>query len=85
VKALRPARARFLLTSFTSDWLYPSADSDELAEALHVAGKDAEHHVIESSYGHDSFLLEDDVQPDLISRFLDATARAETSRAEQHS
>lgn len=70
-RALAQARARYLLISFTSDWLYPSRDSDELLEALWATGKEAEHHIIETTYGHDSFLLEDAGQTPIISTFLD--------------
>ena len=47
-----------LVVSFSSDWLYPSYQSDELAQALRANGIDVARHEIESSYGHDSFLLE---------------------------
>jgi homoserine O-acetyltransferase/O-succinyltransferase len=70
-RAVRETRARFLLVSFSSDWLYPTRDSRELEEALKAEGKQVEHYVIETSYGHDSFLLEDVQQPELISSFLD--------------
>jgi homoserine O-acetyltransferase/O-succinyltransferase len=65
------ARARFLLLSFTSDWIYPPACSDELAEALSAAGREVEHVTLETTYGHDSFLLEDELQAPHIRRFLD--------------
>lgn len=68
--ALRNARARFLLISFSSDWLYPSRDSRTLRESLETAGKQVEHHVVETTYGHDSFLLEGVHQSRLISSFL---------------
>jgi homoserine O-acetyltransferase len=68
---VRETTARFLLISFSSDWLYPTRDSRELEEALNAEGKQVEHYVVETSYGHDSFLLEDVQQPELISSFLD--------------
>lgn len=68
--ALRPAEARFLLLSFTSDWIYPTADSVELEKALREAGKAVERHEIESPYGHDSFLLDAEDQTPIIQRFL---------------
>jgi homoserine O-acetyltransferase/O-succinyltransferase len=67
------ARARFLLISFTSDWIYPPGDSDELAAALGAAGRDVEHITLETTYGHDSFLLEDEGQAPHIRRFLEQT------------
>jgi homoserine O-acetyltransferase len=69
-KALQHVRARYLLLSFTSDWIYPPRDSHDLREALEDNGKSVEEHVIEATYGHDSFLLEDHAQTPLISSFL---------------
>ena len=65
------AQARYLLVSFSSDWLYPPHDSAELETALAAGGKDVEHHPIQASYGHDSFLLEEARQAPLIARFLE--------------
>ena len=70
VAALRTVRARTLLISFSSDWLYPPGDSEELAAALRAAGKEAELHVIDAPYGHDCFLLEEARQTPIIRRFL---------------
>ena len=67
------ARARFLLISFTSDWIYPPGDSDELAAALRAAGRDVEQITLDTTYGHDSFLLEDEGQAPHIRRFLEQT------------
>jgi homoserine O-acetyltransferase len=68
--AMSRVRARTLLLSFSSDWLYPSRDSDEIARALKATGKEAEHHVIDASYGHDSFLLEEERMTQLIRDFV---------------
>jgi homoserine O-acetyltransferase/O-succinyltransferase len=79
VRALEPMTARCLLLAFSSDWLYPPEDSAELYRALGEAGKDAEFHVIDTSYGHDSFLLEDLEQAGYIARFLADVAGRETT------
>jgi homoserine O-acetyltransferase len=87
VRALAPSRSRYLLLSFTSDWLYPSHDSARLTDALHDAGKDAMHHVIETDYGHDSFLLEEREQSRHIASFLSdvhAKSVASTSPYVEH-
>lgn len=73
--ALDHTGARFLLLSFSSDWLYPTRDSNEIQQSLESTGKEVEHHVIETNYGHDSFLLEDIHQTRLISSFLDQVHR----------
>jgi len=70
VAALRNVRARTLLIAFSSDWLYPPGDSEELAAALRAAGKHVELHVIDAPYGHDCFLLEEARQTPIIRRFL---------------
>jgi len=74
--ALEGVRARFLLLSFSSDWIYPTADSLALLDALNANGIDARHAEIDSSYGHDSFLLEDDTQREHIAPFLADTYAA---------
>ncbi len=70
-RALAGVSARTLLIAFSSDWLYPPSDSQEIAEALRSAGLKAECHVIDAPYGHDCFLLEEARQTPLIRRFLD--------------
>jgi homoserine O-acetyltransferase/O-succinyltransferase len=70
VDAVRPMKARTLLIAFSSDWLYPPADSEALAAALGAAGKDVELHIIEAPYGHDCFLLEEARQTPMIQQFL---------------
>jgi homoserine O-acetyltransferase/O-succinyltransferase len=74
--ALEGTMARFLLVSFSSDWLYPTRDSLDIQHALATVGLEVEHHVVETNYGHDSFLLEGVHQTRLISPFLDQTYRS---------
>lgn len=82
--ALRVARARFLVLSFNSDWLYPPSDSAELVAALRVNRVEVEDHVIESGYGHDAFLLEETAQGAYVRPFLAETrARDLAARARE--
>jgi homoserine O-acetyltransferase len=74
-RALADVQARYLLVSFSSDWLYPPHDSHELEAALRANGKLAKHHLIQASYGHDSFLLEEARQAPLIAAFLEDVYR----------
>jgi len=69
-RALAGVRAATLLISFSSDWLYPSRDSEEIHRALRADGKRSRHEVIDASYGHDSFLLEEARMTELIMDFL---------------
>ena len=62
--------ARFLVVSFTSDWLFPVYQSRELVQALLKNGIDTTYCKIESSYGHDAFLLETETLSTLVSGFL---------------
>jgi homoserine O-acetyltransferase len=68
--AVRNLTARTLLIAFSSDWLYPPSDSEQLAAALRAQGKQVELHVIDAPYGHDCFLLEEARQTPLIQEFL---------------
>jgi homoserine O-acetyltransferase len=68
---------RFLIVSFTSDWLYPSYHSKELVAALTAAGTDVTYLDIESSWGHDAFLLEVETMTRLLGSFMDRLAREE--------
>ncbi|MEZ5100999.1 MAG: hypothetical protein R3C15_14630 [Thermoleophilia bacterium] len=72
-RAVERLQASTLLISFTSDWLYPTADSAELEAALRAHGRDVEHHVIGRRTG-DSFLLEEARQTPFIRAFLDRIA-----------
>ena len=68
---------KFLVISFTSDWLYPSYHSKELVSALTATGCDVTYLDIESSWGHDAFLLEVDTMTNLLGSFLRRVAREE--------
>ncbi|MXZ59741.1 MAG: homoserine O-acetyltransferase [Acidobacteria bacterium] len=69
--AVERFRCRTLLLSFSSDWLYPSGDSRRLAAALEARRKSVVHHEIDTTYGHDSFLLEAGRMTPLVRGFLD--------------
>jgi homoserine O-acetyltransferase len=64
------APVRFLVISFKSDWLYPSYQSQEIVRQLKINGQDATYCEINSTYGHDAFLIEVDKQTHLIKHFL---------------
>jgi homoserine O-acetyltransferase/O-succinyltransferase len=85
-RALEDVSARVLLIAFSSDWLYPPAASQEIADALASLGKPVEYHLIEAPYGHDSFLLEEARQIPIVRRFLadgdpGTTSATETKRS----
>ncbi|MDO5846164.1 MAG: homoserine O-acetyltransferase [Methanocorpusculum sp.] len=69
-KGLAHVKAKFLIISVSSDWLYPPHLSEELVTALHAAGRQAEYAKVLSPYGHDGFLLENEQMNYLLGRFL---------------
>ena len=77
-KAFEKTNARFLVISFTSDWLFPTSQSKEIVQALIQAGKDVSFCEIESPCGHDAFLLEFETQTKIVKSFL-ARARGENN------
>jgi homoserine O-acetyltransferase/O-succinyltransferase len=71
--ALERTRARFLVISFSSDWLYPSYQSQEMVRALRSRNCDVAYVELQSNYGHDSFLVDVAEQTDLVRGFLAST------------
>lgn len=69
-KAFEKAKCAFLIISFSTDWLFPTAQSKEITKALVQAGKDVSFCEIQSPCGHDAFLLEFQTQTEIISSFL---------------
>ncbi len=65
------AEVIYLVVSFTSDWLYPAYHSKELVSALSAVGADVSYLNIQSTWGHDAFLLEVDTMTTLLKSFLD--------------
>jgi homoserine O-acetyltransferase len=76
VKALSKARARFLVISFTSDWLYPTYQAKEIVKALKKNGRDVSFCEIEAEWGHDAFLIPGERLPMLIRGFLERVHHA---------
>jgi len=74
-EAFKGCRSRFLILSFSSDWLFPPAQSEELVDALGGEGKDVSYCNIKSGYGHDAFLLEPEILGSVIKGFFDSTYR----------
>ncbi len=68
-EALKPVTAKFLVISFSSDWLYTETQAKTLVYALN--GRDVEYHHVEAFFGHDSFLVEVETMTRLVGGFLD--------------
>jgi homoserine O-acetyltransferase/O-succinyltransferase len=67
-------KARFLVISFTSDWLYPTYQSLEIVSALRGRNVDVAFCELPSSYGHDAFLVEVKDQTEMIRGFLNSVS-----------
>jgi homoserine O-acetyltransferase len=70
--AFAATRARFCVISFDSDWLYPTAESRRIVQALVAAGRHVSFVELGSPFGHDSFLLETPGLNSVVDGFLRA-------------
>jgi homoserine O-acetyltransferase/O-succinyltransferase len=76
-EAFRKARGvRFCVLSFSSDWLYPTAESRDVVRALNAAGCRASFAEIETDKGHDAFFLDEPQLDRTLRGFFAATAQA---------
>jgi homoserine O-acetyltransferase len=75
VAAFARARARYLVTSFTSDWLYPTYQSKAMVQAMKKNGLDVSFCEIEAPWGHDAFLLPNERLDTLMGGFLERMER----------
>ncbi len=73
--AFGQVKARFLVMSFTSDWLYPSYQSLDVVRALRGRNCDVAYCELASTYGHDAFLVTVQEQTQLVRGFLSSTMR----------
>lgn len=71
-EALKPVKAKCLVVSFSSDWLYPKEQSLEIVKAFKINGVDTTYCNLESNYGHDAFLIDDPRLKKIISGFLNS-------------
>ncbi len=70
VRAFSDCRCRFLVVSYTSDWLYPTYQSKEMVKAMKKNNLDVSFCEIDAQWGHDAFLLPDERLENLIRGFL---------------
>lgn len=54
---LKQAKSDYLLVSFSTDWRFAPARSEEIVNALTQAGRNVSYACIESPHGHDAFLI----------------------------
>jgi homoserine O-acetyltransferase len=68
--AFTGTKTRFLLVSFSSDWLFPTAQSRALARALNHVAANVSFLEVVSDKGHDAFLLDEPDFHKTLSGFL---------------
>ena len=72
--AFRKCQVRFCVASFTSDWLFPTAESRAVVHALNAVAADVSFVEIVSDKGHDAFLLDEPQFHAVVRGFLDGCA-----------
>lgn len=72
----KAAHVRCCIISFSTDWLYPTAENKRIVHALNAAGVPVSFAEIESPHGHDAFLLEEPEMDQMIEGFISAAAKA---------
>ena len=79
VEAFSKTNARFLVVSFTSDWLYPTYQSREMVKSIKKTGQDVSFCEIEAKWGHDAFLIPNPRLSSILGGFLNRVSN-ETTR-----
>lgn len=62
--------AKTMFITFSSDFLFPAYQTEELVNIMKISGNEPEWIKLESDFGHDAFLIEFDAQTEYIKRFL---------------
>lgn len=81
VKACSRFKAQVMIVTFSSDWLYPPEECKPLVTALMRNKHSVTYVKVESSYGHDAFLVEVDKVGRLLRAFLQSNKTSETGKA----
>ncbi len=69
--ALKPARAEFLVVSFTTDWRFSPERSKEIVKALLDNQRPVSYAEVTSSHGHDAFLMVEPYYHGLVRAYMD--------------
>lgn len=82
--AFRDSQAEFLLVGLSSDWLFPTEQTHELAKVLLNLKKVASVAELDSPYGHDAFLLEVEHLSRVLQGFLEKPTYSAKAAATLH-
>jgi homoserine O-acetyltransferase len=74
-EAFAHIRARSLFVSYSTDWLFPTAQTQEMVRAMLSNGKDVSFVEVDSPYGHDAFLVEEEKLTRIVSGFLSGVGK----------
>jgi len=74
-RAFQGTQTRFCVISFTSDWLFPTAESRGIVHALNAANAPVSFAEIVTDKGHDAFLLDEPELFAIVRGFLDGVGR----------
>jgi homoserine O-acetyltransferase len=72
VGAFQNHKTKFLIISFSSDWLYPTKNSKDIVIALNASGTNVAFAEIKTDKGHDSFLVDEPEFLETLKGFLDS-------------
>jgi homoserine O-acetyltransferase len=73
-EAFRGTRTRYCAISFTSDWLFPTAESRAIIHALNAVAANVSFVEIDTDKGHDAFLLDEPEFLRTLGGFIDGCA-----------
>jgi homoserine O-acetyltransferase/O-succinyltransferase len=74
--AFKGTKTRFCVTSFTSDWLFPTSESRDIVHALNAGGARVSFAEIVTDKGHDAFLLDEPEFHAIVRGFLQSAGEA---------
>ncbi|NWO04958.1 MAG: homoserine O-acetyltransferase [Alteromonadaceae bacterium] len=74
-KALAPAKCEYLVLSFSTDWRFSPARSEEIVNAMISARKRVSYAEIDAPWGHDAFLIPTPRYTDAFTAYMDRVAR----------
>ncbi|MHA1523528.1 MAG: homoserine O-acetyltransferase MetX [Alphaproteobacteria bacterium] len=66
---------RFCCISFSGDWLFPTRETRQIVSALNAVAANVSFVEVQSTKGHDAFLLDEPVMLATVTGFLNAAAR----------
>ncbi len=72
VEAFRNQKTKFLVISFSSDWLYTTKENKDIVIALNASGADVSYSEIVTDKGHDSFLVNEPEFLKTLKGFVDS-------------